>query len=272
MIKYFSILVFAIFGLVSTSQAQSVEHLHGLRISDYHLVQADKLDRPYHIYVRLPEGYDATKKTYPTIYLLDGGLSFPLLTSYYKYLSFGDGLPEVIFVGISYGTDDWQQGNMRSTDFTAPAPDRENYGGAPKFQNFLQNQLIPMVEEKYRSDPKRRIVFGQSLGGQFVLYTAITKPDLFWGHIASNPALHRNLPFFLDIEPANIKTNSRVFAASGENDDDRFRIPAMAWFKHWNAKEDHPWKFKTVTLPGETHMSAPPAAFRQGMNWLFEEG
>jgi predicted alpha/beta superfamily hydrolase len=36
----------------------------------------------------------------------------------------------------------------------------------------------------------------QGLGGQFVLYTALTRPDLFWGHIASNPALHRNLPFY----------------------------------------------------------------------------
>jgi len=30
-------------------------------------------------------------------------------------------IPEAILVGISYGTDDWQQGNLRSTDFTAPS-------------------------------------------------------------------------------------------------------------------------------------------------------
>jgi len=29
------------------------------------------------------------------------------------------------------------------------------------------------------------------------LFNALTKPDRFFGHIASDPALHRNLDYFL---------------------------------------------------------------------------
>ena len=61
----------------------------------------------------------------------------------------------------------------------------------------LFEELIPLIESAYPSDDQQRIIFGQSLGGQFVLYTALTDPALFHGHIASNPALHRNLDFFL---------------------------------------------------------------------------
>jgi hypothetical protein len=61
-----------------------------------------------------------------------------------------------------------------------------------------------------------------------------------------------------------------VFASSGSLDDDQFREPALEWFDHWS-NEKKPWRLKTVTLPGETHFSAAPAAFRQGVAWLFAE-
>lgn len=126
-------------------------------------------------------------------------------------------------------------------------------------------------KKNFRSQPHRRVIFGQSLAGQFVLYTALTEPNLFWGHIASNPALHRNLEFFLQ-KPAAAAPDaerSRLFVASASHDDEQFRVPALKWIKHWNGRDDLPWQLKTVTLEGHNHMSAPPASFRQGMRWLF---
>ena len=128
-----------------------------------------------------------------------------------------------------------------------------------------------MVERSYRSREDRRVIFGRSLGGQFVLYSAQTKPGLFWGHIASNPALHRNLPFFLE-EHTTVSesgTRSRLFVSSASNDESRFREPALEWMQHWSAVPKRPWELRTVTLDGHAHMSTPPAAFRAGMAWLF---
>ena len=143
-------------------------------------------------------------------------------------------------------------------------------GGAANYQSFLSDELFPMVEENYRSNIDRRIIFGQSMGGQFVLFTALTKPNLFWGHIASNPALHRNLQFFLErFSYAQETGYSKLFVSSGTLDDPRYREPAQEWIQHWNGRTKRPWKLKTMDLGGETHMSAPPAAFRQGMYWLF---
>ena len=95
------------------------------------------------------------------------------------------------------GSDTFEGGNFRSTDYTAPSEERDYWGGAEKCQLFLSSELLPRIENDYRSDSSQRVIFGQSIGGQFVLYTALTESNLFWGHIASNPALHRNLPFFL---------------------------------------------------------------------------
>ena len=135
----------------------------------------------------------------------------------------------------------------------------------------MSDELFPFIEHNYRSRPDRRIIFGQSLGGQFVLYTALMDPDLFWGHIASNPALHRNLPFFLKRhnEAVTERTSSKLFVASGSMDEPRFRKPALKWIEHWSAIDTLLWQLKTIDLDGHSHMSAPPAAFRQGMRWLF---
>jgi predicted alpha/beta superfamily hydrolase len=251
--------------------AVDTQYMQGIGNTRYHHIESEIVGRGYHIYVKLPDDYDEAGETrYPTVYVLDGGALFPLFAAYYRYLNFGEEIPDSIIVGISYGSDSVEEGNFRSTDYSAPSEEREYWGGAGNFQGFLRDELIPFIEVRYRSRPDRRIVFGQSMGGQFVLYTALTQPDLFWGHIASNPALHRNLPFFLERHSYAQETGqSRLFVGSGTLDDPEFHEPAQEWIRHWNERTKKPWRFKTMNLEGQTHMSAPPASFRQGMRWLF---
>jgi predicted alpha/beta superfamily hydrolase len=250
--------------------------LQGLGVTRYHAFDSGTLGHPLHIYVRVPESAAQNPgRRYATIYLLDGGINFPLLSSYYHYLRLGEELPELMLVGISYGSDTFDGGNFRSSDFTAPAEDREWWGNAPVFQSVLEQELMPMIEGEYPSDSGQRIIYGQSLGGQFVLYSALTRPDLFSGHIASNPALHRNLDFFLawkgkDEMPRNA---TRLFVAEGELDDPRFRTPASKWIEYWSAPgRERPFELEVRMLPGHTHLSAGTESFRLGLQWLFPPG
>lgn len=257
--------------VASPSTATETEHLQSLKDAEYALLNSKTIGRDFHVYVKLPSNYaDNPDKSYPTVYLLDGGNLFPMLVAYQRYLTWGEESVDAIIVGIAYGSDAFTGGNNRSTDFTAPTEEREFWGGAGDFQTFLSDELIPYVEASYRSDATRRIVFGHSLGGQFVLYSAQTRPNLFWGHIASNPALHRNLPFFLQSHTRTETAGelSRLFVASAEFDDPRFRGPALEWIAHWSAVEVPPWQLKTITLDDHKHFSSVPAAFRQGMDWL----
>jgi predicted alpha/beta superfamily hydrolase len=263
---WFAAQAFTLFGI--GARAQELDHLQGLNNPTYHLVDSQTLDRAFHIFVRLPEGYENSSDRYPVVYLLDGGHTFPMLASYYRYLSYDGIVPKLIFVGISYGTDDFGDSNFRGTDFTAAAPSHEQYGGAPLFQNFLRQELLPFIENRYRADPERRIIFGQSLGGQFVLYTAFTDPDLFWGHIASNPALHRNLPYFLEYRGKAPGRSSMLFVSAASDDHRRFREPLQAWIAHWSGVEERPWLLETERLAGEGHFSAAPGAFKKGLLWL----
>lgn len=137
---------------------------------DYFSLQSKAGLGTYHAYIRYPEGYGKdAKATYPTVYLLDGDSLFPYLAPHHLFLTYDDQMPEAIVVGIAYGSFD-PSVNRRDRDFG---------DGAAEFQRFLKEELIPSVERRTRSDPERRILVGQSLGGGFALYSAHTDPDLF---------------------------------------------------------------------------------------------
>ena len=272
--RLYSIVLISLLLIIFTTKLSAVDtsYLQGLGNSQYKKLNSKIVGRNFHIYTMLPQSYgEDSNKNYPTIYLLDGGAIFPMLTAYYRYLHFGEEIPEVIIVGISYGSSDFKKGNLRSTDYTAKSVEREHYGGAETYQKFLSEELFPYIESTYRSDSKQRVLFGQSIAGQFVLYNALTKPDMFKGYIASNPALHRNLSFFLSNFPEHKSetVKPKLFVSNGSKNDKRFNEPALKWIKHWSHKKKLPWILKTTILDGHSHMSAVPAAFRQGTQWIF---
>ena len=255
----------------ASAQTFDPQYLEGLDNSRYHHIESENVGRQYHLYVRLPDEYASTGSRYPVIYVLDGGSLFPLFAGYAGYLESGEEMPDSVIVGISYGARDFAGGNFRGTDYTAPSDERDYYGGAKKFHAFLKKELIPFIESEYPADPARRVIFGQSLGGQFVLYSAQTEPGLFWGHIASNPALHRNLGFFLETAPLG-PGRTRLFVASATGDDPVYRKPALAWIEHWTSKQVAQWDLEIRHLDGHSHTSAPPTSFRDGLIWLFGAG
>lgn len=249
-----------------------LDRLFGLGRPDTFTLASETLERDFHIYVRLPQGYQDSEESWPVIYLLDGGILFPMLVPYHFMLTIDDVAPEAVIVGISYGGLGYSNGNMRSTDYTVAADEVDHYGGAPAFQSFLAAELLPLVDGRYRTDPERRVIVGQSLGGQFVLYSALTKPSLFWGHISINPALHRNLAFFRDYPSRPEAEVTRLFVGAGTLDDQRFRQPALEWIEEWTGREEkNQLDLEVASLAGEHHASAAPAAYKAGLRWLFDK-
>jgi predicted alpha/beta superfamily hydrolase len=272
---YYLLTAFAFMLYSNSLHAENIDTqlLQSLGDVNYYELNSEKLDRSFHVFIDLPLNYSESAETYPTIYLLDGGNTFPLMAAYHHYLRFEANMPAVILVGISYAADTFEEGNFRSTDYTAPSEERTFWGGAAVFQSVLRDELLPFIEQSYRSDSSHRVIFGQSLAGQFVLFNALTEPELFFGHIASNPAMHRNLDFFLQWQgksrmPVNA---SRVFVSSGEFDDPIYRQPTLKWVEYWQTNTTKPWLLEVRSLTGQTHMSAAPEAFRQGLDWLFSD-
>ena len=251
------------------SEANAAPTLAALQ-GDYFELRSAILGRSLHIHVNLPENYARESRGYPTVYLTDGDSLFPLLAPTHLFLSYDEPVPPAVLVGIAYGAFDPNAGNLRHIDFIAPAPDAPG-GGAAAFQRMLAEELIPEIERRYRANPARRILVGQSRGAGFVVYSALTQPDLFWGRIASNPAFRGRRETFFEPAASGAPSGSALFVASGARDRADIRAEALRWFEHWNAQTARPWTLRTVTIENGTHAASIGEVYRQGMLWLFRD-
>lgn len=246
-----------------------LNHLPALT-GDYFRMESREVGRAFHIYVRLPDGYDPdAADAWPTVYLTDGDSLFPILAANHLFLTYDDDLPEAIVVGIAYGGFD-PATNRRSIDFQTPgAGVSAEQAGAGAFQRFLRTELIPDIERRYRSDPSRRVLFGQSRGGAFVLYSAVTDPDLFWGRIASNPSITPGIESLLEPAAPSGRSDLGLVVVSGTRDRADLQAEAARWLSAWEARTDRPWRLRGERVEGGTHAANAPDAYRRGMNWLF---
>ncbi|RZM30441.1 MAG: alpha/beta hydrolase [Pedobacter sp.] len=141
--------------------------------------------------IYLPEGYDPNDSTsYAVTYLLDGSVDedFLHVAGLYQFNSFEwiKRVPKSIVVGIA--TVD------RRRDFTYPTAiesDRKKYpsaGHSHQFIEFLEKELQPFIQKKYRTTSSKTII-GQSLGGLLATEILLKKPQLFNKYIIISPSL-----------------------------------------------------------------------------------
>lgn len=153
--------------------------------------------REYQLAVWLPESYVGSEQHYPVIYLLDGDAFFGAAVSLIPLLSILGKLPEMIIVGIGYGSfENW--GLLRELDFKIPEVQAEPENShADWFLAALKQEIIPFIEANYRADPKERLLAGYSSGGFFTVYALIHEPGLFRRYLAGSPDTDLSCPYLL---------------------------------------------------------------------------
>lgn len=119
------------------------------------------------IYVLKTDGYDTTNGRLPVLYMTDGDWNMTVAMNCFRMLRQDYTTHEPLVVGIGYGRND----NKRTRDL-----DPNN--GGPKFLSFIEKELIPFIEQKYRTTNERAL-YGYSLGGMFTTYVLFNRPDLF---------------------------------------------------------------------------------------------
>lgn len=135
------------------------------------------------IMVSVPEGYETSNKKYPVVYILDAQWNFNHASQNLAWLSSPDNkvIPQSIVVGISSGGDE------REHNLT-PTIGSGNGGGADSLYMFIKKEVIPFVEQNYRTY-NYRILGGASYGGLFVMNAFVKDPLYFNGYIAMSPSM-----------------------------------------------------------------------------------
>lgn len=176
------------------SATQTTPEQEWLRGPEKITFRSEVLGEERTILVRLPEGYEKTARRYPVLYVLDGEYFFQQAVAAVQFLSelgydrSQRRIPELIVVGI-VNVD-------RERDYTPTyAPEQSGgrlsfptSGGAGAFQEFLEREVFPLVESRYRAHPDRALS-GWSLGGLFTVHAFLESPSLFSRYLAISPSL-----------------------------------------------------------------------------------
>ena len=170
--------------------------------------------REFH--VSLPDGYAASGESYPVLLVLDGEFNFNsgLIGGLRHAARLGE-LPEFIVVGIP-NTDRARDSFPEELTYG----DGSKAGGrADRFLDFIGQELVPHIENNYRTG-KLRVLYGTSNTGFTVVHALFRDPGLADYYVAASATLR--VPYFLakcDQLIRDFKGGERKLAlVMGEND------------------------------------------------------
>jgi uncharacterized protein len=149
-------------------------------IGEYRKLHSLILNEDRTLLVNLPQGYDETTNSYPVLYILYGGNPqgyFAEAVHIVERLNEASRIPDMIIVGVK-NTD-------RYRDCLAINRNGEP-GGAENFLKFFTKELIPFVNQSYRTKDFR-ILLGPQAGAAFSVYALMEKSELFKVNIVTNP-------------------------------------------------------------------------------------
>lgn len=134
------------------------------------------------IYVVLPASYDRTGpgRRYPVIVVLDGEANLAPAAAVSAELSGNGQIPECVIVAIPNvgGATAEASAQRRVHDLTPPGLSVSGSGveeGGDRFLDFIERELLPAVDRRYRGGAPRTLI-GHSSGGILATYAAATRP------------------------------------------------------------------------------------------------
>jgi predicted alpha/beta superfamily hydrolase len=284
-----SVFSFAAEASSNTAQPTAPPPDRTIRIGERFTLKSTVLNeqRPYWVY--LPASYhdkEFAPQRYPVLYLLDGALHFQSVSGVVQFMSENVNanaqIPELIIVAIP---------NTHRTRDLTPTHSTKGYdgkdthtltesGGGPRFLSFLKDELLPHMEQNYRTEPYR-ILVGHSLGGLFAIGACLENPPVFHAHIAIDPTAWWDDQFLLRSAKQNLANGAALvgslyIALANDPPNKDFGDPLL-WKQTCHGLADFftghaapPFYFRFQYFDAETHASVPLQALYHGLLFTFD--
>jgi predicted alpha/beta superfamily hydrolase len=257
--------------LSASSHAVAQDGSKSIVIGEERTLFSERLSEERTILVGKPAGYDQGDATYPVLFLLDGRDHFHHTTGVTGFLARNELMPAMLVVAIP--------NTVRIRDLTPRSLDprlielEPMHGGAENFRSFFADELIPWLDENYRTRPYR-ILVGHSLGGLFAIDSLLARPDLFDAYIAISPSLHWDGGRAVERANAAFDSNreleASVFMTVGnEGNALAGGVARFAALLEEKAPPGLQWHFEQ--LPLESHGSVPHRSTYRALEFIFAD-
>lgn len=250
-----------------TGLAQDAEPF--LSLGERRELHSDVLGERREIIVGMPAGYEGGDEMYPVVYLLDGPSHFHHTTGTARFLARNGRMPHVIVVAIA-NTD--RTRDMSPPVYSDAGPARPGTGGADNFLEFISAELMPFIDEHYRTRPYA-ILIGHSLGGLFANHALVHRPNVFNAYVSISPSLWWD-------EQRLVAQADSAFDHAGDLVGDFYMTMGneggamlggalkFAGVLEAKAPEDFRWEFKL--MEEESHGSVPHRSTYYGLEKIFD--
>jgi predicted alpha/beta superfamily hydrolase len=270
------LLVITLMILLSITRVEASSNKHyAMPRTEVIPLKESKTGRQYELYVKLPENYATEKNiSYPVIYFTDAVWHIELLSAATEYL-----MPNAILVGISWQKDinadlvkEKGEHVSRFRDYSvtpSKKPEKQakyQFGQASNHLQFIRNDVINTIENKYRTIPENRTYFGYSLGGVFGAYVLMAQPDTFSNYILGSPSLWRDIPQLKSVAENNNNINANVFITNGEREKE-LSVHVNTFVSLLTKRNDKESTINRQVIAGD-HQTAFPSTGISGITWL----
>lgn len=199
----------------STLLSQSTEQIS---IGERTSINSQILDEKRSLNIYLPYNYHPSDTIrYQVIYLLDGGLDedFVHIAGIVQFLTFPwiAKLPPSILVGIE--NVDRKRDFTYQTSVSIDQTDFPTSGKSASFIEFLQKELKPFINDRYRTNQTSTLI-GQSLGGLLATEILYNSPDLFDNFVIVSPSLWWDNQSLLKEASVLSKSEKGIYIAVGK--------------------------------------------------------
>lgn len=227
-------------------------------------VFSKKLNEKRGLTIVLPESYDESKnKKYPLLLVLDGDYLLDPISGIFSYATYWDDLPETIIVGLD------QADREKDTETSEETGIPEENGD--KFYEFIELELMPFLEKKYRLAPFK-VVAGHDWTAGFLNFFLYKNSPLFNGYIAISPELPANIETILPEKLAALQKNTYYYyLASAEGDVDRIKKSVKALDALIKPIDNKSLKYRYDDFGQASHYSLVAFALPQGIYHIFGE-
>ncbi|TNE70748.1 hypothetical protein EP331_11255 [bacterium] len=258
---------------INRAQSQDVDQIV---IGTKHSIKSAILNEDREYWLSLPDSYndkESSHKRYPVLVVLDGNVHFKSISGTVNYMSSdmynNRKIPEMIVVAI--------RNVDRRRDFT---PDKivtareNNSGGGDRFLSFLEDELIPELDQQYRTTPYR-ILFGHSLGGLLASHAYMKEKTRFNAFIAVDPSFgtwdSETMDKKLDsLTETSFERYIYIATANWGKRNIRNRDRHVRFFESLNSRCKGELPAKLEYFENENHSSVPLIAFHNGISSIFE--
>jgi predicted alpha/beta superfamily hydrolase len=284
----------------------------GVAIEPSRRMRAANYPWDFEIRVALPPSYRTSHKSYPVLWVTDGGFQFGAALQA-AYVSSKDHVPEMIVVGIGpppeAAADTFKR---RDFDFTPVVAEPDGYswfgadivkrllaegdrdnparklpvdqraGGAPAFLAFLVDTVRPALAREYRMSDEH-VLFGHSGGGFFCTYALFARPQAFRKYICGSPSLSAQDFELFRMEARYASTHAdlpaAVYFGAGEGEATQHYtaafgiVSSMTRMVEILSERHYPsLKLYYRIFPGEEHTSMTQNNLNWGLRTLWDKG